>query len=102
MGDYRILLDFYRILWDTIWWIFIGYYRPQKKGQSQSELRKDNVIRLDDFLVFMEKRIKEDHVRQEEELREASESDIPRVGGLVLMCPLTPCAHDIHGLFAKE
>lgn len=54
------------------------------------------MIHLDDFLVFMEKRVKEDHARQEEELREASDSDIPRVGGLVLMCPMTPYAHDIH------
>ena len=53
----------------------------------------------------MEKRVKEDHARQEEELREASDSDIsdiPRVGGLVLMCPMTPYAHDVHDLFAKD
>eukprot|EP00435_Cladocopium_sp_Y103_P002582 s1850_g1.t1 len=42
----------------------------EELAATRGEVARDNVIRLDDFLVFMEKRIQEDHVRQEEELRE--------------------------------
>ncbi|CAL1128920.1 unnamed protein product [Cladocopium goreaui] len=52
----------------------LGMNMPDEDGMPRSLLqhegRRDNVIHLDDFLVFMEKRVKEDHARQEEELRE--------------------------------
>lgn len=49
----------------------LGMNMPDEElAATRGEVARDNVIHLDDFLVFMEKRVKEDHARQEEELRE--------------------------------
>lgn len=42
----------------------------EELAATRGEVARDNVIHLDDFLVFMEKWTKEDRNRQEEELRE--------------------------------